>query len=84
MALRIPERTREQLLASVKRFFQEHHDEEIGDLKAELFLDFAVREVGPTVYNQAIADAQAYLQERVNDLEGTCHEPELPYWTRPR
>jgi hypothetical protein len=45
-----------------------------------LLLDFCVREIGPAVYNQAIADAQAYFQGRVADLEGVCYEPEFVYW----
>ena len=45
-----------QLLASIKQFSAEHLDEELGDLKASLFLEFCVAEVGAVVYNQAIAD----------------------------
>lgn len=31
-------------------------DEEIGDLQADLLLDYVLGEIGPTVYNRAIAD----------------------------
>ena len=54
--------------------------EEVGDLKAKLLLDFFLGEVGPTVYNGAIADAQAYFQGKVADLEGSCYEAEFSYW----
>jgi uncharacterized protein (DUF2164 family) len=69
-----------QLLASIKQFSAEHLDEELGDLKASLFLEFCVAEVGAVVYNQAIADAQQYFQGRVADLEGVCYQPEFTYW----
>jgi len=36
------------------------------------------------VYNRAIADAQAYFQERTVDLEGVCYEKEFTYWARPK
>lgn len=52
--------------------------EEIGDLKAGLFFDFILTELGPTIYNQAIADAQAFLEERVADLGGACAQTEFP------
>lgn len=57
-------------------------DEEIGDLKAKLLLDFCVRELGPSIYSQAIADAQAYMQDKITDLDGACHETEFAYWTK--
>lgn len=74
-----PERERD-LIASIKRYFMENMDEEIGDLKAKLFLDYVIEEIGPSIYNQAIADAQAYLQVNVADMEISLYEPELVYW----
>lgn len=80
MAITLPPETVTQLQASIKRYFAENMDDEIGDLKAGLLLDFCVREIGPAVYNQAIVDAQSYFQGRVADLEGVCYEPEFTYW----
>lgn len=82
MAIEISPETRKRLIASFKRYAAEHLDEEMGDLKAGLFLDFCLKEVGPPVYNKAIADAQAYFTDRVADLEGVCHEDESGYWPR--
>lgn len=72
-----------QLLASIKQFTAEHLDEEVGDLKARLMLDFCLAEIGSVVYNQAIADAQRHLLGVVNDLDAVCYQPESSYWTRP-
>jgi uncharacterized protein (DUF2164 family) len=69
-----------RLQASIKRYFAEHLDDEIGDLKAGMLLDFVLKEVGPVVYNRAIADAQKYFQEKTVDLDGVCFEPEFTYW----
>jgi uncharacterized protein (DUF2164 family) len=69
-----------RLHGSIKRYFAEHLNEDIGDLKAAMMLDFCLREVGPSIYNQAIADAQTYFGARVLDVEGVCHEPEFSYW----
>lgn len=82
MAIELSQDTEQQLITSIKRFFEELMDEEVGDLKASLVLDFCLREIGPCIYNRAIADAQAHLHDRVADLDGTCFEPEFGYWKR--
>ena len=75
--------TRKQLIESLKHYAAEHLDDPIGDLKAGLLLDFCLVEIGAVVYNQAIADAQAYFQERTADLDGVCHQLEFTYWKAP-
>jgi len=82
MAIKLSKETEQRLIASIKRYFAEQMEEEIGDLKASLLLDFCVKEIGPSIYNQAITDAQAQMQEKVTDLDGTCFEPEFSYWKK--
>jgi len=82
MAIKLSPETTKRLVASLKRYAAENLDEEIGDLKAGLFLDYCLAEIGPVVYNQAIADAQSYFTGRVADLEGVCHEAEFGFWLR--
>jgi uncharacterized protein (DUF2164 family) len=82
MAIKLSPETTKQLIASIKRYAAANLDDEIGDLKAGLLLDYVLKEVGPSIYNQAIADAQAYFTGRVADLEGVCHEPEFGFWPR--
>jgi len=84
VSIEIDKQIEETLLGSIKRFFIEELDEDIGDLKAAAVLDFFVKEIGPSVYNQAIADAQTFMTERVDDLGGARYQPELDYWKRPR
>jgi uncharacterized protein (DUF2164 family) len=79
-AITIPEAARNQAVASIKRYFAEQLDQEIGDLKAGLLFDYALAELGPTIYNQAIADARTFFEERAADLDGTCYQTEFPYW----
>ena len=82
MAIKLPPETITRLVASIKRYAAENLDGEIGDLKAGLLLEYCLEEIGPSIYNQAIADAQAYFTGRVADLEGVCHEPEFGFWPR--
>ena len=66
----LSKRTRTDAIASLQRYFEENMSEPIGDLPAGLLLNFFVEEIGPAIYNHAIADAQARLQQRVADLSG--------------
>jgi len=70
------------LIGSIKRFFSEELDEDIGDLKAARVLEFFAAEIGPSIYNQAIADAQTYFQEKTVDLAGVRYEAEFDYWKK--
>ena len=80
MPIALSETARKQSIASIKRYFVEELDQEIGDLKAGLLLEFILKEIGPSIYNAAIGDAQTYLRDRVADLEGACSVPEFAYW----
>ena len=74
---------RKQAVTSLRRYFAAEMDEEIGDLKAGLLLDYILAEIGPSIYNGAIADAQTYLRDRVADLEAVCSAPEFTFWDAP-
>ena len=84
MGIKLSSETTKQLQASIKRYVAENLDQDIGDLKAGLMLDFILKEIAPSIYNQAIADAQAYFQARVVDLEAICYEEEFSYWPAPK
>jgi uncharacterized protein (DUF2164 family) len=82
MPLELSPDARAKALASIRRYFSEELEHELGELPAQLFLDFVLEEIGPSVYNVAIADAQTYLRDRVVELEDACHAPEFPHWQR--
>lgn len=74
--IKLSRERRTKLIAAIKTYYQEHHEEGIGDLKAGMLLDFFVSELGPAVYNQAIRDAQVFLQQRIEDLDVEYFEEE--------
>ncbi len=82
MSIEISKQARTDAIASIQRYFDENMPEPIGNLAAGLLLDFFVEEVGPVIYNRAIADAQARILQRLSDLEGDLYEPEFEYWPR--
>ncbi len=82
MEIKLTRDMEQRLTASVQRYLAENFEGEAGELKAHLFLRFCLAEIGPAIYHQAIADAQAYIQERAADLENVCFVEEGSYWTK--
>ena len=80
MTIELPKDVRTQAIASIERWFKENADEQIGNIQAAALLNFFVAEIGPSVYNQAIADAQLRLQQRVAELDIECHADEFGFW----
>ena len=82
MNIEISKEARTSAIASLRRYFEENMSEPIGELPAGLLLNFFIEEIGPAIYNGAIADAQARLQQRVADLNGELYADEFQYWIR--
>jgi uncharacterized protein (DUF2164 family) len=82
MTIKIPAAARKQAIESIERYFSTNMDEEIGSLGADMLLDFFIDEIGPAVYNQAVADVQERLQARVMEVDTEVYEDEFPYWPR--
>ena len=78
--IELSKQARSDAITSIQRYFQENMPEPIGNLSAGLLLNYFVEEVGPAIYNQAIADAQVRIQQRVSDLEGELYAAEFQYW----
>jgi uncharacterized protein (DUF2164 family) len=82
MNVELPKPAREAAIASLQRYFEKNMPEPIGNLPAGLLLNFFIEEVGPAIYNQAVADAQARMQQSVADLSGELFADEFQYWPR--
>ena len=82
MPLELSRDARTKALASIRRYFAEELEHELGELPAQLFLDFVLEEIGPSIYNAAVVDAQTYIRDRAVELEDALHAPEFPHWQR--
>jgi uncharacterized protein (DUF2164 family) len=82
MKAKIPDQVQGRLIESIKRFFLEQTGEEIGDLKAQLFLKFCITEIGAVVYNLAVEDAATHMQSKLSEVQDQCYEPQFTYWKR--
>ena len=68
MTVDLTREARQQAITSIERFFLENMDEKIGNIAASALLAFFLEEIGPVVYNKAVADVQERLQLRPGRL----------------
>jgi uncharacterized protein (DUF2164 family) len=82
MMIELSKEHRQQALASLERYFAEHMGQRIGNVAAGGLLGFILEEIGPSLYNRGVADAQERMQARVSDLDFEVHEEEFAYWRK--
>lgn len=82
MPLELPREQRDLAIASIERYFREEMSEKIGNVAAGALLGFFLEEIGPAIYNKAVADVQERLQQRVSEVDLEVHEDEFDYWRR--
>lgn len=82
MSIELSKEARADAIASIQQYFDRNMPEPIGELPAGLLLNFIVEEIGPAIYNKAVADAQARIAVRIADLSGELCEDEFQYWPR--
>lgn len=69
-----PER-RDRLIQSLEGFYLEEFDETLSEFRAARLLDFIVESIAPHVYEQAVQDARAFMQRKLDELDGEVAAP---------
>lgn len=69
---------REALVRALSRYLKDELDVEVGGMDALLLLDFISEKMGPHFYNQGLADAQAILQAKLEQISDAIYEIEKP------
>jgi uncharacterized protein (DUF2164 family) len=82
MSIELPKDVHKEALASIVRYFRENREEEIGNIAASGLLSFFLEEIGPSIYNKAVADVQERMQMHVSELDIDFHEEEFQYWPK--
>lgn len=82
MSLTLSDADRQAAIASLRRYADQELEAPLGDLRAGLLLDFVLDELGPSIYNRALADAQRELAARLADLDIELGKEEFPVWRR--
>ncbi|WP_028403193.1 DUF2164 domain-containing protein [Ectobacillus panaciterrae] len=76
--MKLPREDKLQLAAKLQEYFREQDWEEIGNLEAEAFLDYMIKEVTPYIYNMGIKDARQLVLERMQGVEEDLYTLEKP------
>lgn len=76
MPLHLDDERRDHLVANLQGFYLTEFDEELSAFRAERLLDFVLSALGPPIYNQAVQDARAFMQRKLDDLDGEVYEME--------
>jgi uncharacterized protein (DUF2164 family) len=66
--IKITKDQRNEMIAAIKHYFLKEREEEIGDLRAGLMLDFILEELAPEFYNQGVSDSYTYMKNTIEDL----------------
>ena len=82
MTIELSKEARTQAITSIERYFRENMEEKIGNVAAGGLLGFFLEEIGPAIYNKAVADVQERLQARVSEVDIEVHEDEFTYWRK--
>ena len=69
---------RAYLAETIKRYFADELDQEIGGLQAEQVLDFLTVTLGPVFYNRGLVDAEAALSKKMDDFSEVIRALEMP------
>jgi uncharacterized protein (DUF2164 family) len=54
--------------ANIREYVEKNFELNIGNMQSEFFLDFINEKIGVYFYNKAIADSQAFMIEKADDL----------------
>ena len=77
-AIELSKDQKERTVEKIKSYFEEELQQDIGGFEAEFLLDFFAKEIGPTLYNRGLFDAQQALNEKMEELGYTIQELEKP------
>ena len=82
MSIDLTKEARTEAINSIERYFLVNMEERIGNIAASTLLSYFLEQIGPVIYNKAVADAQERLQARVLELDIEIHEEEFQYWKK--
>ena len=66
--IKISREKRDEMVSAIKNYFLTEREEEIGDLAADLILEFIIEEIAPEFYNQGVYDSYKYMENMREDL----------------
>ena len=84
MTIELTKEAKQTALESLQKYFAENMDKPLGNLAGGALLNFILEEIGPSLYNKGVADAQERMQARIGELDYEVHADEFQYWRKPK
>jgi len=66
--IKITKEKEADMIKSIKEYFSNERQEELGDLASSLILDYIIEELAPEFYNQGVYDAYQFMNDRNEEL----------------
>ena len=82
MTIELTKEAKQTALESLQKYFEENLEQSLGNLAGNALLNFIVEEIGPSIYNKGVADAQERMQLRIGELDYEVHADEFQYWRK--
>ncbi|GGP26664.1 DUF2164 domain-containing protein [Silvimonas amylolytica] len=82
MSMELDKDTHKAALDSLEKYLRDELDLPVGNLEIAGLLTFFVQEIGPSLYNKGVREAQARMQARVADIDMEVYEDEFGYWKK--
>jgi uncharacterized protein (DUF2164 family) len=82
MPIELADEAKRTAIESIQKYFEINLNEPIGNLAAGTLLNFILEEIGPSIYNKGVTDAQERMQARLSELDIEVQEDEFQYWRR--
>lgn len=68
--IKLSNEKRNEMIGSIKNYFETEREEDLGDLACSLILNFFIEELAPEFYNQGVFDSYKYMGDKIEDLLG--------------
>jgi uncharacterized protein (DUF2164 family) len=82
MTIELTKETKQNALESLQKYFEKNMEEPLGNIAGGALLNFIIEEIGPSIYNKGVADAQERMQARLSELDYEVHADEFQYWRK--
>lgn len=76
--IELPKETRDILARTLSRYLKDELNLEVEGFDAMFLTDFITEHLGPYFYNQGLADAQALLSKKTDEIVEAIYQLEKP------
>lgn len=66
--IKLSKQQQSSAITKLQTYFQQELDRDLGQFEAEFLLEFIIKELGSSIYNQALYDAQSLLTAKIEDV----------------